>query len=110
MAEINYVCGRNAVLELIKSGNSINKVLLLKSQNERRNSDIIHLLNKRAIPYQLVEKTVLDKYSAGAKHQGVLAFTAGKDYVEVEDILEIARQKGEEPLILMLDGIEDPIT
>jgi len=103
----DIVCGRNAVIELIKSGNSINKVLI-KNQKEGRNSDILHFLNERGIPYQFVDSIVLDKYSSGEKHQGVLAFTAGKEYVEPEDILEIARQRGEDPFILILDEIEDP--
>ena len=105
--EENIVCGRNAVIELIKSGNPINKVLI-KNQKEGRNSDIIHLLKEKGVPYQFVENAVLAKHSSGENHQGVLAFTAGKEYVEPEDILEIARQKGEDPFILMLDEIEDP--
>jgi len=104
----NIVCGRNAVIELINSGNPIHKVLLKDEKEKGRNSDIIHSLKEKGIPWQFVDTSVLDKHSAGEKHQGVLAFTAEKEYVEAEDILEIARLKGEEPFILVLDEIEDP--
>ena len=103
----NIVYGRNSVIELIKSGNPVHKVLL-RSQKEGRNSDILYLLKVKGIPYQFVDNSVLAKYSAGKNHQGVLAFTAAKEYVEPEDILELTYNKGEDPLILMLDGVEDP--
>jgi len=102
----SLVYGRNAVMELIKSGNPVNKVLL---RNEKgRNSDITHLLQEKGIPFQFVENNALDKHAAGQKHQGIIAFIASREYVEPEDILEIASKKGEEPFILVLDEIEDP--
>jgi 23S rRNA (guanosine2251-2'-O)-methyltransferase len=103
----NIVCGRNAVIELIKSGNPIHKVLI-KNQKDGRNADILHLLKEKGVPFQFVDSSVLSKYSGGQNHQGVLAFTAAKEYAEPDDILEIARQRGEDPLILILDEIEDP--
>jgi 23S rRNA (guanosine2251-2'-O)-methyltransferase len=95
-------------MELIKSGNPINKILIKNEKGPSRNNDILHSAKEKGIPYQFVESTVLDKHSSGEKHQGVLAFTAAREYVEPEDILEIARSKGEEPFILMLDEVEDP--
>jgi len=107
MAE-DIVYGRNAVLEILKSGRPVNKVLMKNEKERGRNSDILHFLQEKAIPYQFVEGAVLDKFSGGKKHQGILAFTACKEYVEPEDILAIARSKGEDPFILVLDEIEDP--
>lgn len=104
----SLVCGRNAVLELIKSGNPVNKILIKNEKGQGRNADIMHSAKEKGIPYQFVENIVLDKYSSGEKHQGVVAFTACREYVEPEDILEIARNKGEDPFILVLDEIEDP--
>lgn len=104
----NIVCGRNAVMELIKSGNPVHKVLFKHEKEQGRNSDIISSLKGKGIPFQFVENKVLDKYSQGEKHQGILAFTACKEYVEPEDILRIASDKGEDPFILVLDEIEDP--
>ncbi|HHW05857.1 MAG TPA: 23S rRNA (guanosine(2251)-2'-O)-methyltransferase RlmB [Methanothermobacter sp.] len=104
----NIVYGRNAVLELIKSGHPLNKLLLKNEKGQGRNGDILHLAKAKGIPYQFVESTVLDKYSAGEKHQGVVALTAGREYVEPEDILARAKEKGEDPFILVLAEIEDP--
>lgn len=104
----NIVVGRNAVLELLKSGKPVNKVLLKNDKNQARNFDIIHIMKERGIPFQYVESAVLDKYSAGEKHQGVLAFSAAREYVEPEDIVQIARRRGEDPFILVLDEVEDP--
>lgn len=104
----SIVCGRNAVLELIKSGNPVNKVFIKNEKGQGRNADILHSIKEKGIPYQFVESTVLDKYSSGERHQGVVAFIAAREYAEPEDILEIARQKGEDPFILVLDEIEDP--
>ncbi|NLI92333.1 MAG: 23S rRNA (guanosine(2251)-2'-O)-methyltransferase RlmB [Peptococcaceae bacterium] len=106
--EENILCGRNAVLELIKSGNPVHKILLKNEKNQGRNQDILHLIKERGLPYQFVDQAVLEKYSAGEKHQGVVAFTACKEYVEPEEILEIAYSKKEDPFILVLDEIEDP--
>lgn len=104
----NVVYGRNAVLELLQSGNPVHKILLKNEKTQGRNADVLHLAKEKGLPFQFVEGTVLDKYSAGEKHQGVIAFTASKEYVEPEEILEIARKKGEDPFILVLDEIEDP--
>jgi 23S rRNA (guanosine2251-2'-O)-methyltransferase len=106
--EENIVYGRNAVLELIKSGHPLNKLFLKNEKGQGRNADILHLAKAKGIPYQFVESAVLDKYSAGEKHQGVVALTAAREYVEPEDILARARAKGEEPFILVLAEIEDP--
>lgn len=104
----NIVYGRNPVMELIKSGNPIHKVLLKNEKEQGRNSDIISSLKMKGVPFQFVESSVLDKHSQGEKNQGVVAFTASKDYVDPEDILQIAFEKGEDPFILILDEIEDP--
>ncbi|RNC62754.1 MAG: putative TrmH family tRNA/rRNA methyltransferase [Candidatus Dichloromethanomonas elyunquensis] len=104
----NILCGRNAVIELIKSGNPVHKILLKNEKNSGRNHDLLHLIKEKTIPYQFVESTILDKYSAGERHQGVVAFTACKEYVQPEDILKIAQNKNEDPFILVLDEIEDP--
>lgn len=106
--ENNIVCGRNAVLELLKSGNPVNKVLIKNEKGQGRNADILHSAKEKGIPYQFVDNSVLEKYTAGEKHQGVVAFTAARDYADPEDILENAKSKGEDPFILVLDEIEDP--
>jgi len=106
--EENIVCGRNAVLELLKADQPVHKILLKSEKGAGRNSDILYLAKEKGVPYQFVDNSVLNKHSFGEKHQGVVAFIAAKEYVEPQDILELAREKGEDPFILALDEIEDP--
>lgn len=105
MAEI---FGRNPVLELLRSNKSINKILIAAGTEKGSMVDIIKLAKQKRIPFQQVEKSHLDKMLPGEKHQGVIALVAAADYVEWQDILEKAREKNEDPLIIILDEIEDP--
>lgn len=103
-----YIFGRNPVLELLKSDRSVNKILVSKGNQKKIIRDIIDLTKEKKIPLQQVEKEKLDKLVPGEKHQGVVALVAATDYVDWEDILKVAQEKGEEPFIIILDGIEDP--
>jgi 23S rRNA (guanosine2251-2'-O)-methyltransferase len=105
MAEI---FGRNPVLELLKSDKSINKILVAAGSGKGSMVEIIKLAKQKRIPLQQVERSHLDKIFPGQKHQGVAAFVASADYVDWQDILARAREKNEEPLIIVLDEIEDP--
>ena len=69
---------------------------------------IVDLAVKRRIPIVEVEKSKLDNMSCGGNHQSVAAVAAAKEYSSIEDIIEIAKQKNQKPLVLILDGIEDP--
>lgn len=102
------VYGRNAVIELLKAERPVNKVLILSEGQSSRNKDLLALLMERQIPYQFVDRKALDRVSEGEKHQGVLAYVAPKDYAQVEDIIGLARNRREDPFILVLDEIEDP--
>lgn len=102
------VYGRNSVKELLKGGKPVNKILLLMDSPNRRNQDIIALLKQRGIPYQFVDRITLDRLSGQGVHQGVLAYIAAREYSSLEDILNLACEKKEDPLILALDEIEDP--
>ncbi len=103
------ILGRNPVLEALKSGRTLNKILLAKSidQNETV-SEIIRLSRKRGVPYEWVDRKMLDQKSGYGKNQGVIALAAPKEYADVEDILQVAKSKNEPPLIVILDGIEGP--
>jgi len=105
MAEI---FGRNPVLELLRSDKSINKILIAAGAEKGPMLDIVKLAKQKRIPFQQVERSHLDKMFPGQKHQGVAALVAAADYVEWQDILERARAKNEDPLIIVLDEIEDP--
>nr|WP_042331786.1 23S rRNA (guanosine(2251)-2'-O)-methyltransferase RlmB [Desulfosporosinus orientis] len=102
------VYGKNPVVELLKSGKPVNKVLLIKESSGGRNQEIISLLQERNILYQFVDRQTLDRLANRERHQGILAYLAARDYADVEDILAFAESRQEDPFILMLDEIEDP--
>lgn len=99
------IIGRNAVLEALQSGRTMEKVLVQK-QAEGAVRKVEALARTRGIPVQYVDKVVLDRI--GVHHQGVAAQAAAWDYAEMEDLLAAAEAKGEPPLLVLLDGIEDP--
>lgn len=104
----DLIVGRNAVSEALKAQRSINKVMIAKGATEGSIKEIIGLVKSAGIPLQEVERNYLDKLTEGQKHQGVAAMVAAKEYVELEDIIAIAKQRGEDPFVLVLDGVEDP--
>ncbi len=102
------VYGRNAVWELLRSGKPVNKLLFQSEGTGGRFQDMVSHAREQKIPFQFVDKVALDRLTEKAKHQGVLAYVAPRQYAQVEDILALAREKGEDPFILLLDEIEDP--
>ncbi len=101
--------GKNPVIEALKSGRPINKVLL--ARNIGRHSAVAEILNlsrSRKIPVEFVERQFIDKLAITSSHQGVIAYASIKEYVTLEDLLTISRDKKEPPLYCILDGIEDP--
>ena len=103
----NLVVGRNAVIELIKSGREIENILIAKGEREGSVSKIIALAKEKGIVIKNVDKKKLDFISANANHQGVAANVPAHEYSTVDDILELARSKGEAPFIIICDEIED---
>lgn len=102
------VIGRNAVRELLKSGREIDKMFVRRGDREGSIVVLIAQAKEAGVPVVEVERNKLDELSGGANHQGVVAMAAEKSYSTIEDILEIARQRGEAPLIVIADGITDP--
>ena len=102
------VIGRNAVRELLKSGRAIDKILVKKGEHEGSVTVLVAEAISRGIPIVEVEKAKLDSMSGFAPHQGIVAMAAEKEYCSVEDILKIAEERGEKPLIVISDGITDP--
>lgn len=105
---LGVVIGRNAVRELLKSGRSIDKILVKKGEHEGSITVLVAEAIERGIPVVDVDKSKLDALSGFAPHQGIVAMAAEKDYSTVEDILAIAEERGEKPLIVISDGITDP--
>ena len=102
------VSGRNAVAELLKSDRTIDKIYVRKGTHEGSITVIVAKALEKKIPVVEVEQRKLDFLSGGVNHQGVVAMAAMKDYVDVDDILKIAEERGEKPLIVICDCIEDP--
>ena len=102
------IVGRNAVRELLRSGRAIDKLLVQKGEREGSIVVLVAEAIERNIPVIETEKAKLDKMSDFAAHQGVVAMAAEKEYCSVEDILEIAKERGEKPFIVIADGITDP--
>lgn len=102
------VIGRNAVRELLKSGRAVDKLLVSRGDREGSIVVLVAQAIERGIPVVEVERAKLDSMAGMSQHQGVIAMAAEKEYVEVEDIIAIARERGEAPLIVISDGITDP--
>ncbi|MBP5426669.1 MAG: 23S rRNA (guanosine(2251)-2'-O)-methyltransferase RlmB [Clostridiales bacterium] len=100
--------GRNSVLEALKSNRTINKILVAKGDREGSVKKIIALAKEKKVILQEVLKQKLDSLSDTGAHQGVIAFVSPIEYVDVSDILEEAKGKGEAPFVIILDEIEDP--
>mgnify|MGYP001058319207 CR=1 FL=1 len=100
--------GRNAVIEAYRSGKTIDKLYVLDGCKDGPVMTILREAKKSGSIINYVDKERLDHMSETGHHQGVIANAAAYDYVEVSDILEAARSKGEDPFIFILDGIEDP--
>lgn len=100
--------GRNAVMEAFRSGKTIDKLFVLKNCQDGPVNSILREARKHDVIVSFVAKERLDQMSKTGKHQGVIASAAAYEYAEVEDILNLAREKGEPPFIFLLDNIEDP--
>lgn len=102
------VYGRNSVRELLKSDRAVDKLYVVRGVREGSMGLLVELAVNKRIPVVEVEKSKLDNMCGGANHQSVAALAAAKEYSSIEDIIEIARERGEKPLVVILDGIEDP--
>jgi len=92
----------------LKSDRAIDKIYVRKGNHEGSITVIVAKALEKRIPVVEVEQKKLDYISGGVNHQGVVAMAAMKDYVSVDRILEIAEERGEKPLIVICDCIEDP--
>ena len=102
----NLIFGRNAVAELIRSGTPVDRIFVSGIEGS-----VVPIVSEaRAAGITVIETTndALDRMAGGGKHQGIAAAAAEKTYSTVEDILGIAAERGEKPLIVVCDGIEDP--
>lgn len=103
----NLVIGRNAVMELLKSGREIECISVAKGEREGSVTRILALAREKGVVVKNVDRKKLDFMCAGANHQGVCASVPAHEYSSVEEILEYAKEKNEPPFIIICDEIED---
>lgn len=101
------VIGRNAVLELLKSGREIENVLVANGEREGSVRQILALCRQRRIVVKTVDRRKLDSLCPGGNHQGVAANVPAHAYATVDEILAFAQARGEAPFLLLCDEIED---
>lgn len=100
--------GRNAVLEAFRSGKTIDRLLIQDGCQDGPIQTIKREARKHDTVTDFVAKERMDQISQTGRHQGVIAYAAAYEYASVEDILAVARGKGEDPFLILLDDIEDP--
>lgn len=106
--EESVIEGRNAVIEAFRSGKTIDKLFILDGCKDGPVSTVVREAKKHDTIINYVKRERLDEMSVTGKHQGVIAYAAAYEYVTVDDIIKIARDKNEDPFIFILDNIEDP--
>ena len=107
-AGADIIEGRNPIIEALRSGREIDKILVARGD---RNGSIVKIISdakKKGIVIQEVDRAKLDSMSQTKNHQGVIAYVATAEYVTVDDILDSAKEKGEAPFIVIADEITDP--
>ena len=100
--------GRNSVLELLESGKDINKIFVTRGEKHGSINKILAIAKEKRIIVVEKDKKQMDEMAQEENYQGVIAIVPPFEYVEIEDILNIAQEKQEDPFVLILDGIEDP--
>ena len=107
--EDSVIEGRNPVVEALRAGRSINKILLSTGASQTMAiEEILRLAKEKGTPVERVERRVIDRRSVTGKSQGVLALAGAMSYADLDDVLEVGPARGEPPLLVLLDGIQDP--
>lgn len=102
------VPGRNAVRELLKSGRDIEKIFVREGDREGSITVLVAQAIERGIPVIEVDRKKLDALCGYEQHQGIVAIASEKEYVTLEEVIAIAEERGEKPLIVICDGVSDP--
>ena len=100
--------GRNSVLELLESGKDINKIFVTKGEKHGSINKIIAIAKERKIVIVEKDKRQMEQMAQNQNYQGVIAVVPPFEYAEISDILDLAKERNEDPFVLILDGIEDP--
>ncbi len=104
----DQVEGRNAVIELLESGRDINKIFITNGDKNGSINKILAMAKEKKVIIAEVNRKKLEEMSTSDNHQGVIAIVPPYEYCDIDDILNCAKNRNEDPFILILDGIEDP--
>ena len=104
----DQVEGRNSVLELLESGKNINKIFVTKGERHGSINKILAIAKEKRVIVVEKDKRQMEEMAQTQNYQGVIAIVPPFEYCEVEDILQEAKNRKEDPFVLILDGIEDP--
>ncbi len=104
----NQVEGRNPVREALRAGRTIERILVAVGERRGPLGQIMALAREKGVRVEEVEREVLDKRAATGAHQGIIALVAARPYMDIAEMLALARQRGEAPLLLLCDGLQDP--
>ena len=104
----DMIIGRNPVIEALRAKRPMNKIFIARGEREGSIKVVEAMAKDLGVVVQQVDRVKLDGMTGGGTHQGVIAMAAVQEYVEVEDILTFAADRGEDPLLIILDEIEDP--
>ena len=99
--------GKNSVRELLKSGKTIDKVLVANGMRDAESKSLVNIIKSSGVKVSYADKSILDKESETRRHQGFIAYVSDYKYCELGDILNNVKDK-EDAFIVVLDGIEDP--
>ena len=100
--------GRNPIIEALKNNRSIEKIMVNKASKEGSIKKILAMAKENKVIIQEVDRHKLDEMSESHAHQGVIAITSDYRYYDLDEILEIPKERGEDPFFIILDGITDP--
>ena len=100
--------GRNSVLELLESGKDVNKIFVTRGEKHGSINKILGIARERKIIVVEKDKRQMDEMAQEENYQGVIAIVPPFEYVEISDILQVAKERNEDPFVIVLDGIEDP--
>lgn len=106
--DVQYVAGRNPVLEVLRANREVEKLYILKGELQGSINKIIGIAKDKNIVIQEVDRNKLDSLARGVAHQGVVALISSYQYATIDSILDKAKEREEPPFIVILDGIEDP--
>lgn len=105
---MRVVAGRNPVIEALKARRVQRLFISESAVHDKALRAVLDRAREARVGPESVPASTIERYAAGVAHQGVVAFCEERDYYTLEEILGIARQKNEDPFLILLDGVEDP--